>query len=566
MHAALMAADMGGTEILPPLQAVFSTAPREGYARQVFLLTDGEVSNGAAIAALVRHHAADTRVFTFGIGSGASVGLCRDTATAGGGKAEMITEASNLQEAVLRQLSRALQPVVTDLSMYWGGLSVTQAPCVLRPLFHGEPYRVYGLVEDAQPQKRYLARLTGRLGGSSVHFDLVIEPSKCGAISACVSAPPGGPPTSAPLVIHRLASRELITDLEQGCSLLHLPRLRCAAVLSPWLHDPLPVIVLDYLLDATQAAKWAPDEAAVETEITRLGVKYSLVSKHTSFIAIEPRTNTQQTRPPPPQPKQSVVPASLTGAVSWRTSGLVYKKNEVFVDLVETVELEWGLSGGLRSFTMTGIIKMLCYLSGMPELLVGVNHTLASAIDKFHQSVRLSRFETDRRLSLVPPDGHFELVTYSIDPQGRFPVPLQMCVDASYRNSSLSILVKLVATIPKEKKALCKVTVPLGDDFSDVVMKPSKGSTAVQYESSLASWAVELHGGHSATLSIILTTPSPAHTNFANLAFEIPGAQCSQAGLTFLKVCERSGYEVRFSTRTILLCSRCVCPYRVRLN
>jgi len=104
----------------------------------------------------------------------------------GGGKAEMITEASNLQETVLRQLARALQPVVTDISMYWGGLSVTPAPCVLRPLFHGEPYRVYGFVNDSSlRQEKYLARLTGRIAGSSVHFDLVVEPSRCGAVSAC---------------------------------------------------------------------------------------------------------------------------------------------------------------------------------------------------------------------------------------------------------------------------------------------------------------------------------------------------------------------------------------------
>jgi len=74
---------LSGTEILPPLEAVFSQPPLEGFARQVFLLTDGEVNNGSAIAALVRRHAANTRVFTFGIGSGASTTLCRDTAAAG---------------------------------------------------------------------------------------------------------------------------------------------------------------------------------------------------------------------------------------------------------------------------------------------------------------------------------------------------------------------------------------------------------------------------------------------------------------------------------------------------
>ena len=40
-----MSANMGGTEILNPLKAVFEKAPTPGMPRQVFLITDGEVGN-----------------------------------------------------------------------------------------------------------------------------------------------------------------------------------------------------------------------------------------------------------------------------------------------------------------------------------------------------------------------------------------------------------------------------------------------------------------------------------------------------------------------------------------
>ncbi len=33
---------------------------------------------------------------------------------------------------------------------------------------------------------------------------------------------------------------------------------------------------------------------------------------------------------------------------------------------------------------------------------------------KFHQCVRLSRFETDRTISFIPPDGEFDLMTYRL--------------------------------------------------------------------------------------------------------------------------------------------------------
>ena len=36
---------------------------------------------------------------------------------------------------------------------------------------------------------------------------------------------------------------------------------------------------------------------------------------------------------------------------------------------------------------------------------------------KFHQCVRLSRFENDRTISFIPPDGEFELMSYRLNTQ-----------------------------------------------------------------------------------------------------------------------------------------------------
>jgi len=36
---------------------------------------------------------------------------------------------------------------------------------------------------------------------------------------------------------------------------------------------------------------------------------------------------------------------------------------------------------------------------------------------KFHQCVRLSRFESDRTISFIPPDGEFELMSYRLSQQ-----------------------------------------------------------------------------------------------------------------------------------------------------
>jgi hypothetical protein len=49
-----MTADLGGTEILEPIRVILEDHADPEYARQVFVLTDGEVGNTDAILSLVR--------------------------------------------------------------------------------------------------------------------------------------------------------------------------------------------------------------------------------------------------------------------------------------------------------------------------------------------------------------------------------------------------------------------------------------------------------------------------------------------------------------------------------
>ncbi|MCI4355391.1 MAG: VIT and VWA domain-containing protein, partial [Thermoplasmata archaeon] len=82
-HVEKMDAHLGGTEILPALEFVLGKEPRAGVTRRVVVLTDGQVTNTEDVVALVRKHSTHTRVFTFGIGAGASHTLVRGVARAG---------------------------------------------------------------------------------------------------------------------------------------------------------------------------------------------------------------------------------------------------------------------------------------------------------------------------------------------------------------------------------------------------------------------------------------------------------------------------------------------------
>ncbi|KXS14486.1 AP-2 complex subunit MU [Gonapodya prolifera JEL478] len=129
-----------------------------------------------------------------------------------------------------------------------------------------------------------------------------------------------------------------------------------------------------------------------------------------------------------------------TGAISWRRPDIRYRKNEAFVDVIEGVNLLMSTKGTILRSDVSGQILMRAYLSGMPECKLGINDRLLLDRDahpggaeravaerqrrgqgsggvelddvQFHQCVRLGRFDSDRTISFVPPDGEFELMRY----------------------------------------------------------------------------------------------------------------------------------------------------------
>jgi len=124
-------------------------------------------------------------------------------------------------------------------------------------------------------------------------------------------------------------------------------------------------------------------------------------------------------------------PPAVTNAVSWRQEGLKYRKNEVFLDVIESVNLLASANGNVLRSDIEGAIKMRVYLSGLPELRLGLNDKVlfentgrsskSKAVEledvKFHQCVRLARFDNDRTISFIPPDGEFELMSYRLNTQ-----------------------------------------------------------------------------------------------------------------------------------------------------
>lgn len=240
-HARSLEANLGGTEILPALQHVLAQE-RSALRREVVVLTDGQVTNTDAVLELVRSSAAHTRVFSFGIGAGSSRHLVQGIARAGGGSAEFIAPGERIEPKVVRLFNRLLTPALNDVRMDWGGLPVVAAPSAVPPVFAGSRMVLYGFVE--KPRAATL-RLSATTSSGPVTFDVPLDPGE---------AVPGS-------LVSTLTARARIRELEESPA---------------WLAAR-----------GSRQTRSRTNDAS--REIIELSVQYRLISRETSFVAVERR-------------------------------------------------------------------------------------------------------------------------------------------------------------------------------------------------------------------------------------------------------------------------------------
>ena len=165
LHHIRVGADLGGTELLAPLDAILRVPPRPGTVRQIILLTDGQISNESEVLALARRHRDHCRIFTFGIGAAASASLVNGLARATGGAAEFITAGERIEDKVLRTFGRLSSPQVSDVELDFGDADV-QTLASIPPVFDGDSLAVYGRVIGRLP-KQVTLRCTSPTGNKS---------------------------------------------------------------------------------------------------------------------------------------------------------------------------------------------------------------------------------------------------------------------------------------------------------------------------------------------------------------------------------------------------------------
>lgn len=269
------------------------------------------------------------------------------------------------------------------------------------------------------------------------------------------------------------------------------------------------------------------------------------------------------------QPK---LPMAVTNAVSWRSEGIKYRKNEVFLDVIESVNLLANANGNVLRSEIVGCIKMRVYLSGMPELRLGLNDKVlfestgrgkSKSVEledvKFHQCVRLSRFENDRTISFIPPDGEFELMSYRLNTHVKPLIWIESVIER-HAHSRVEYMVKAKSQFKRRSTANnVEIVIPVPTDADTPKFKTTVGNVKYAPEQSAVVWSIKsFPGGKEYLMRAHFGLPSVESEETEGRApiqvkFEIPYFTTSGIQVRYLKIIEKSGYQalpwVRYITQ-----------------
>lgn len=274
-------------------------------------------------------------------------------------------------------------------------------------------------------------------------------------------------------------------------------------------------------------------------------------------------------------------PNALTNSVSWRKEGIFYKKNEAFLDVIESINMLITANGQVLNSEILGEIKIKSHLSGMPDLRLGLNDkgiftgnndaTTDSGKNiemediKFHQCVRLSKFENEKLITFIPPDGEFTLMSYRLSSSQFLMKPLILvnCKTKVHKHSRIEIVCTVKAQIKKKSTANnVEVVIPIPEDADTPKFLPEYGSVKWIPEKSCLIWKLKTFpGGKQFSMRAELGLPAvtdpesimskkPIKVNFSIPYFTTSGIQVRYLRINEPKLQYQSYPWVRYITQS----------------
>lgn len=237
----------GGTEMMKAVVAALAPSDSQKHIRIVCFMTDGQIGNEPQIIGEIQKHP-NARVFAFGIGDSVNRFLLDNMAKEGRGEVEYVSLSDDGSRAAKRFYQRVNTPLLTDISIDWNGMPVTDIyPKRIPDMFNAKPVIIYG---------RYTRGINGKitLRGKMVgkpferQIDLNLAQSQNGNES-----------------LGTLWARTKIEDLMSQ----------------------------SYKYNSEEDEFTPKPQARIKKAVTDLGIQYQLMTQFTSFVAVEERKITK---------------------------------------------------------------------------------------------------------------------------------------------------------------------------------------------------------------------------------------------------------------------------------
>lgn len=229
----------GGTEIDNAIRHAFATQQPTNTMRIVVFLSDGYIGREADVLRTIRQQIGDARIYAFGVGTAVNRYLLDAMAVEGRGYARYVDPTQSASE-VADMLARDLKsPVLTDISIDWGGLKVSEVvPRNVPDLFGGGYIRVLAQYDGGGPVD---IKINGLVQGRNAQMSVSPTLPSIGESEDTVQHGNAIPLTWA---------RTKISDLDRAMAVQH------------------------------------GDPKALEEQITNLGLTFNLQTRFTSFVAV----------------------------------------------------------------------------------------------------------------------------------------------------------------------------------------------------------------------------------------------------------------------------------------
>lgn len=202
------------------------------------------------------------------------------------------------------------------------------------------------------------------------------------------------------------------------------------------------------------------------------------------------------------------LPTHALSKIPWRKADVKYVTNEIYFDLVESIDAILGPNNDVIHANIFGDINSTCRLSGMPDLTLSFTKPGLLEDVSLHRCVRINRYTREKVISFVPPDGQFKLMSYKIS--GGIQMPIYVKPQITYTPGSSRVHVMVGAKANSDKPVTNVVVIlPFPSCLRSSQLTPNVGSIRIDPLSQVCRWDIgKLPKDKTPTLEGTITLPN----------------------------------------------------------